>query len=56
MCNDLSINALKYPLPKQVLNALITEDDIKIGFYGKRIRVEHEIFETGAYKLIFTIY
>lgn len=56
MCNDLSIKALNYPLPKEVLNALIIEEDIKIGFYGKRIIVEHKVFETGAYKLIFTIY
>jgi len=56
MCNDLSLEALKYPLPKEVLNALISENDLKIKFYGKRIEVKHEAFETGAYKLVFTIY
>ena len=56
MCNDLSLGALKYSLAKEILNALISENDLKIRFYGKRIEVKHEAFETDAYKLVFTIY
>lgn len=56
ICNKLSINAINYPLSDEILNALISEEDLEIKFYDKTILVKHESFETGAYKLSFTVY
>lgn len=54
ICNKLSINAINYPLSDEILNALISEEDLEIKFYDKIIIVKHESFDTGAYKLSFT--
>ncbi len=56
ICNDLAIKSLGYPLTKEIVNTLIGEDNLERKFYEKRIEIKHEIFETGAYKLVFIIY
>ena len=55
ICNKLSINAINHPLSDEILNALISEENLEIKFYDKTILVKHESFETGAYKLNFII-
>lgn len=56
ICNNLSIYAINHPLSNEILNTLVSEEDLEIKFYDKRILVKHESFETGAYKLSFMIY
>ncbi|MCT7908749.1 hypothetical protein N5915_04180 [Arcobacter lacus] len=56
ICNKLSINAINHSLSDEILNALISEENLEIKFYDKTILVKHESFATGAYKLSFTVY
>ncbi|WP_323586751.1 hypothetical protein [Aliarcobacter butzleri] len=55
ICDKLSINAVNYHLSDKILNALISEKDLKILFHEKMFIIKHEAFETGAYKLSFII-
>lgn len=56
MCNELSIKAVKYKLPDDIINSIIGDDDLTKEYYNKKFVVKHQSFETGAYQLIFTIY
>ncbi|WP_298754819.1 hypothetical protein [uncultured Arcobacter sp.] len=55
LCNDLSIASIDHELSDKLLNSLIGNDDLNIDFHNKKFNVTHKSFDTGAYKLTFSI-
>lgn len=55
MCNDLSLISINYELSEDIINSLISDNNLNTEFHDKQINIIHESFETGAYKLIFSI-
>lgn len=56
ICNEVSIKSINHQLSKKIINSLISNDDLSIDYHEKKVLVVHQSFDTGAYKLIFTIF
>lgn len=55
MCNELTFKTTEHDLSNKELYSLTSNYDISINYHGKRIIVNHQPFDTGAYQVTFII-